>query len=130
MIKEAEYIFRYDRYIRAETVINSFVDPVENRRFWNKPDRGLDLPMENALNYRGTGTSEIQTIYPKIVHEELLPDLSREERNFANLLYYLPDVDAYATARYFELYETPDYPPQVYFEVKLLDKLPKDSTEQ
>lgn len=130
MIQEAEYIFRYDRYTGAEAVIKAFVDPIENRRFWDKSGRGIDLPMENALNYRGTGTAEIQTIYPKIVHEELLPDFSPHERNFANLLYYLPDVDAYATARYSELYEIPDYPPQVYFEVKLLDKLPKDSTEQ
>ncbi|AYJ76244.1 hypothetical protein Goe27_00600 [Bacillus phage vB_BsuM-Goe27] len=117
MKKEAIYIFKY-RGVSA--TVNVFVDPVEKRRYWSSSS--YILPLNNPLNYTGTGAEEVQTYEPEIVHEEQLPDFASYQRNMAQVLFKLPDVEAYAVGSYSELSEGPG-PTIPEFSVTLIDKL-------
>lgn len=116
MKQEATYIFEYSG--KQETVY-AFVDPIENRRYWDTAE--MTLPVEHALNYKGVGNEEVQTFYPEIVYEEENTNMGRGYEKFVSLIFHLPDVDAYAVGTYSILNEADER--FVNFEVRLLDKL-------
>ncbi|WCS69438.1 hypothetical protein Goe24_00590 [Bacillus phage vB_BsuM-Goe24] len=117
MKKEVIYVFKYRGVSRT---VNVFVDPIENRRYWSSSS--YIQPLNNPLNYTGTGAEEVQTYEPEIVHEELLPDFASYQRNMAQVLFKLPDVEAYAVGSYSELSE--DSEPVIReLSVVLIDKL-------
>ncbi|QPX71618.1 hypothetical protein [Bacillus phage SP8] len=114
--KEAVYSFSYNG--KTETV-HAFVDPIENRRYWDTTGK---IPLRYPLNYKGTGTNETKTIVPEIVFEQKLEDFSYYQKNCVSILYYLPDVEAYAVGYYSELTEDDSFSKE--FSIQLLDKLP------
>lgn len=130
MFQEVKYIFKYDKFMPVESTVHVYVDPVENRRYWFEYDRYVPEfrdPLRNPLNYKGTGVKETQVIYPEVVYDTEIIG-GRPADNSRRLIYYLPDVDAYALASYGESQEG-DLPKTAGLSVQLLDKLPKDSTE-
>lgn len=132
MFQEVKYIFKYDKFMPVESTVHVYVDPVENRRYWFEQDSYLKNfrdPLRNPLNYKGTGVKETQVIYPEIVYEMEINRDGVVNDNIHRIIYYLPDVDAYAVASYSERQEG-DEPKTAGLGVRLLDKLPKDSTEQ
>lgn len=114
--KEAVYPFSYNG--KTENV-HAFVDLVENRRYWDTTDK---IPLRYPLNYKGTGVSEPQTIVPEVVFEQKLEDFSSYQKNCVSILYYLPDVEAYAIGYYSELTEDGSFSKEL--SIQLLDKLP------
>lgn len=98
MKKEAIYVFNYN----GQTVTaDAYVDPIENRRY--RGTRGN--PLQIALNYKGTGATETQTIVAELVEDVPVPDAPAYSVNTHALIFYLPDVDAYAKGLYYELNE-------------------------
>lgn len=98
MQKEAIYVFNYN----GQTVtVDAYVDPVENRRYYGP----VGNPYRDTVNYRGTGVTETQTIVAELKSDIYIPDAPAYSKNTHALVYYLPDVDAYAVGNYFELSE-------------------------
>ncbi|QQO40888.1 hypothetical protein 000TH009_194 [Bacillus phage 000TH009] len=127
MIQEAKYVFKYDKGPEpVEKNVYAFADPVEGRRWW-----GEELTINNRpyppgpnypLNYKGTGVPSTQVIEAEIVYEEER-STRRDTDTSVFILYYLPDVEAYAKASYFHGEEDPGYPPVTHFTLTLLDKI-------
>ncbi|QMV48365.1 hypothetical protein [Bacillus phage SPO1L3] len=114
--KEAVYPFSYNG---KSVTVHAFVDPIEKRRYWDTTGKTL---LRYPLNYKGTGVEETQTIMPEVVFEQKLEDFSYFQKNCANILYYLPDVEAYAIGYYSELTEDESFSKEL--SIQLLDKLP------
>ena len=114
MKKEAIYIFKYN----GQTVeVDAYVDPVEKRRYRGYPGN----PLAEPLNYKGTGVEETQTIVAELVSDTYEADVPSYSVNTHALIFYLPDVEAYAKGLYFELNEGGPRIPD--FTVVLLNKL-------
>lgn len=114
-IKEASYVFKHRD---KEYTIHCYVDLVENRRHFNN----LDLPvLSNPLNYKGTGNAyETFELVPLVIYNEV----PNRYRGFdQEVVFYLPDVDAYAIGYFSEMEE--GYERYSTFSVKLLNKLCK-----
>lgn len=114
MIKEAMYYFEFFRDGGPAiplVFIKTYVDPIENRRWWKKEgDESL-----KPLNYKGKGYSK--TIPAKELHVEKVDSSDSRVKHQYHILYYLLDVKEYATAVYRE------YENSVEFNVYLLDKI-------
>ncbi|QZA69146.1 hypothetical protein 010DV004_212 [Bacillus phage 010DV004] len=116
MQKEAIYVFNYN----GQTVnVDAYVDPVEKRRYYGP----VGNPYRDSVNYRGTGVTETQTIVAELVSDIFIPDAPAYSQNTHSLIFYLPDVDAYAAGNYFELNEGDSGVPSPDFTVRMLDKI-------
>ncbi|WZK93555.1 hypothetical protein [Bacillus phage BvP] len=116
MKKEAIYVFNYNR----QTVsVDAYVDPVENRRYFGPPGN----PVMDDLNYKGTGVTETQTIVAELVSDTPITGGPTYYQNGHALIFYLPDVDAYAVAQYSELNEGDSGVPIPSLNVRLLNKI-------
>lgn len=118
MQKEAIYVFNYNgKTVEADI----YVDPIEHRRY-----RGYQgNPFQVALNYRGTGATETQTIVAELVKDIPVPDAPSYSLNTHALIFYLPDVDAYAKGLYYELNEgdSDGTAPHPQLTIELLNKI-------
>lgn len=127
MLQEAKYVFKYDKGpVPIEEKVHAFVDPVEGRRWWEQEYESRYFPYvptpRHPLNYKGTGVSDTQVIEANIVFEEHMPT-QFDTNTSIFILYYLPDVDAYAEGSYFYGSEDgPEYPPHTSMTITLLDK--------
>lgn len=116
MQKEAIYVFNYN----GQTVTaDVYVDPVEKRRYRGYPGNPFYAP----LNYKGTGVVAEQPIVAELVSDTPVTDAPAYSRNTHALIFYLPDVEAYAKGLYFELNEGDSESLNPDFTVELLDKL-------
>lgn len=93
---DAIYVFKYNG-IEAE--IPAYVDTLTNTRFMYDQARsgyGTDQRSYNySLNYKGNGTEETETIEAQLIQEEVI-----QSNYITQLLYLLPDVDAYVIVQY------------------------------
>lgn len=114
MIQEAIYYFEFFRDrgpANPPVFIKTYVDPIENRRWWKKEgDESL-----KPLNYKGIGYSK--TLPAKELHVEKVNSSDPSVKHQYHILYYLLDVKEYATAVYRE------YENSVELNVYLLDKI-------
>ncbi|QQO41418.1 hypothetical protein 015DV004_203 [Bacillus phage 015DV004] len=127
MIREAKYVFKYDKGpVPIEEKVHAFADPVEGRRWWEQEYESRYYPYvpqpRHPLNYKGSGVTDTQVIEAEIVYEERM-NTRFDTDTSVFILYYLPDVDAFAKASYFHGSEDgPEYPSTTSMTVTLLDK--------
>lgn len=116
MIQEAVYFFEFFRDggpAIPQIRIRTYVDPIENRRWWNSVrDESL-----KPLNYKGVGYSK--NIPAKQLHVEKVTSSDPNVKYQYHILYYLLDVKEYAFAVYKEFENSNS----VHFHAYLLDKI-------
>ncbi|QXN70642.1 hypothetical protein TIMEGRIFFIN_23 [Bacillus phage vB_BspH_TimeGriffin] len=119
MIQEAVYFFEFGRDGGPDIPairIDTYVDPIENRRWWVDPSDNSLKP----LNYKGAGYAK--KLPGQILHSEKVNSRNPKVNIEYHIIYYLLDVKSYAFGVYQE-YGNPEDPESVNFHVTLLDQV-------